>query len=588
MKISSIGFLFFILFSGTFLFPSDWPTYKGNLYFTGNNDEIIVKNNSLKWLFMASNYIFYPAISDGKVYFSDFDKILYCIKEDDGKLVWKTDLKSISAHFASASAAAGKVKFPIIKGNFIFLSDSTAIYCIDKNSGKTVWARSGLQENDLHTAVIDGIYADPILSGDTIYYGTRKNFIARDTSSGHVVWSSAAIQSYSGFPTYYDDKIFAASRDYTKNTYEVVCMDRYSGKTAWNASIEIPMIIFPPVIYQEKVFIPTGKTLVCLSLSNGSKIWEKEYGDYITSSPSFTDREILMTIGNREIAVLSPDSGIVFYSLQFGERSDPMFVTVNDQLYAAFNYIKQVGGKNITFTAARAYIFGENAPFWEFLPPFPGSVSQPAADGGTLFLPAGNYLYAIGTFYEKPLVFGNDGGLSPVKSESSSSSITESSLASAGTSSAVGTSSAGSSASSGQASSISSSSSSSSSLYMVDLDDENVGGTVNVHDIYFEFDKAYLRPESKITLDNIAGQLKKNPRIKLEIRGHTDNIGDPSYNQKLSLKRADAVMEYFIKNGISPERLRSAGFGSSSPVAPNSTEEGRSKNRRTEFLILEK
>jgi outer membrane protein OmpA-like peptidoglycan-associated protein len=570
MKKLSIGFLFFILFTGAYLFPSDWPTYKGNLYFTGNNDEIIVKNNSLKWLFMASNYIFYPAISDGKVYFSDFDKILYCVKEEDGKLVWKTDLKSISAHFASASAAAGKVKFPVIKGNYIFLSDSTAIYCIDKNSGRTVWARSGLQENDLHMAVIDGIYADPIISGDTIYYGTRKNFIARDISSGHVLWSNGAIQSYSGFPAYYDDKIFAASRDYTRNTYEVVCMDRYSGKTAWNAPIEIPMIIFPPVIYQEKVFIPTGKTLVCLSLSNGSKIWEKEYADYITSSPGFTDRAILMTLGNREIAVLSPDSGSVFYSLEFGERSDPMFVTVNDQLYAAFNYIKQVGGKNITFTAAKAYIFGENAPFWEFLPPFPGSVSQPAADGGTLFLPAGNYLYAVGTFYEKPLVFGNDGGLSPVKSESSSSLATGSSVSTAVSESA------------------SSISSSSSSLYMVNLDDENVGGTVNVHDIYFEFDKAYLRPESKITLDNIAGQLKKNPGIKLEIRGHTDNIGDPSYNQKLSVQRADAVMEYFIKNGISPERLRSAGFGSSKPVASNSTEEGRSKNRRTEFLILEK
>ena len=123
---------------------------------------------------------------------------------------------------------------------------------------------------------------------------------------------------------------------------------------------------------------------------------------------------------------------------------------------------------------------------------------------------------------------------------------------------------------------------------MVNLDDENIGGSVNVHDIYFEFDKAYLRPESKTTLDNIAGQLKKNPRIKLEIRGHTDNIGEIAYNQKLSEKRADAVMEYFIKSGISPERLRSAGFGSSKPVASNGTEEGRSKNRRTEFLILEK
>ena len=551
MKLSGSLILCIVLFLYFWGHASDWPTYKGNLYFTGNNDEIIVKNNSLKWLYMASNYIFYPAISDGRIYFSDLDKVIYCVTEDEGKLAWKSDLKSISSHFASASAVAGKVNFPVIRRNFIFISDATAIYCLDKSSGKIIWARAGLQESDLKTAVIDGIYADPIISGDTIYYGTRKNFIARELYNGHVEWSNNSIESYSGFPAYYDDKIFAASRDYLHNTFKIFCLDQYTGKTSWSASIDIPLIIFPSVIYRSLLFIPSGKKLICLSISNGSKLWDKEYDDYITSSPSFTDREILLSIGNRKIAVLSPDRGQVIYSLDFGEKSDPVFVTVNDQLYVAFNYLKTVGGKDITFTSVRAYSFGESTPIWEFLPPFPGSASQPAADSGTLFLPAGNYLYAIGTYYERPIVFGND-------------------------------------ANTGSPDNISKSSSSSSSEKPVDLEKENVGGTVTVHNIYFEFDKAYLRPESKKILDDIADQLRKNPGIKLEIRGHTDNIGTPAYNQTLSEKRADAVMEYLIKNGISPERLRSIGFGASQPVEDNSTEEGRSKNRRTEFLILEK
>ncbi len=581
--------VFFLYLSGQ---ASDWPTYKGNLYFTGNNDEIIVKNNSLKWLYMASNYIFNPVVSDGKAYFSDLDKILYCVTEGDGKLVWKSDLKSISAHFASAALVPGKVKYPIIRGNYLFLSDATAIYCIDKNTGKAVWARAGLQESDLKKAVIDGIYADPILSGDTIYYGTRKNFIAREADNGHVVWTNNNIESYSGFPTYYDDKIFVSSRDYLKNTFQVNCLDQYSGKIIWSAFIDIPLIIFPPVVYQAKVFIPSGKKLFCLSLTNGSKIWDREYEDYITSSPSFTDREILLSIGNRKIVVLSPDSGQIDYSLDFGEKSDPSFVTVNDQIYTAFNYIKIVGGRNITFTEVRAFRFGENTPIWEFLPPFPGSASQPVADGGTLYLPAGNYLYAIGTYYEKPLVFGNDASAGSLKSENLSSSSMSLSSANSGMSSSSMISSSMSSSAANSGMSMSSISSSSVPAKQpekpVNLAEEKVGETVTVPDIYFEFDRAYLKLESIRTLDNIVKQLKNNPKIRLEIRGHTDNIGTAGYNRILSEKRADAVMEYFIKNGISPERLRSIGYGATKPVADNGTEEGRSKNRRTEFLILEK
>ena len=81
--------------------------------------------------------------------------------------------------------------------------------------------------------------------------------------------------------------------------------------------------------------------------------------------------------------------------------------------------------------------------------------------------------------------------------------------------------------------------------------------------------------------------MKENPDIKIEVRGHTDSTGTEEYNQKLSERRADSVIEYMIKNGISPERLNSVGFGEKKPVTSNDTEEGRSKNRRTEIYILE-
>ncbi|MGL4370687.1 MAG: OmpA family protein, partial [Spirochaetota bacterium] len=103
--------------------------------------------------------------------------------------------------------------------------------------------------------------------------------------------------------------------------------------------------------------------------------------------------------------------------------------------------------------------------------------------------------------------------------------------------------------------------------------------------VQFEYNKAYLRRQSLGILDGVVRMMKENPSLKCEVRGHTDSTGDAAYNMKLSERRADAVKEYMIKNGISPERLMSKGFGSTVPAAPNDTEQGRAKNRRTEFIF---
>ena len=103
--------------------------------------------------------------------------------------------------------------------------------------------------------------------------------------------------------------------------------------------------------------------------------------------------------------------------------------------------------------------------------------------------------------------------------------------------------------------------------------------------ITFEYDRAYLTRSSLGVLDSVVATMKRSPSMKLDISGFTDSTGDPSYNQKLSERRADAVKEYMIKNGISPERLTSKGYGASRFVAPNDTDANRARNRRTEFVF---
>lgn len=114
------------------------------------------------------------------------------------------------------------------------------------------------------------------------------------------------------------------------------------------------------------------------------------------------------------------------------------------------------------------------------------------------------------------------------------------------------------------------------------------GMMITLRGIYFEFNKATIKPESYPILDSAAQILKDNPRIIVEIQGHTDNIGSEEYNKKLSLRRAQAVVNYFVqKHGIDIKRLRPVGYGEEKPIADNSTEEGRALNRRVEFVIIE-
>ncbi len=101
--------------------------------------------------------------------------------------------------------------------------------------------------------------------------------------------------------------------------------------------------------------------------------------------------------------------------------------------------------------------------------------------------------------------------------------------------------------------------------------------------VLFDTDKWNIKPRFRSVLDDVVNVLRHNPGIKLEIQGYTDNRGSISHNMKLSLERAEAVRQYLISRGISPERLSAKGFGCSRPVASNDTPEGRAKNRRVEL-----
>jgi OmpA-OmpF porin, OOP family len=105
-------------------------------------------------------------------------------------------------------------------------------------------------------------------------------------------------------------------------------------------------------------------------------------------------------------------------------------------------------------------------------------------------------------------------------------------------------------------------------------------------DAFFDFDKSVLKPEGKAKLDDLVGKIKD---INLEVIiavGHTDSVGSDEYNQKLSIRRSEAVKAYLVSKGVEPNRVYTEGKGEKQPVADNKTAEGRAKNRRTEIEVV--
>lgn len=121
-------------------------------------------------------------------------------------------------------------------------------------------------------------------------------------------------------------------------------------------------------------------------------------------------------------------------------------------------------------------------------------------------------------------------------------------------------------------------------LYLAPIE---VGQTIRLNNIFFETGKAALKTESFPELDRVITFLEENPKMKIEIGGHTDNVGSVSYNKKLSAQRAKAVVDYVTLKGVEEDRITYKGYGPGKPEADNTTELGRSLNRRVEFTILE-
>ena len=125
-------------------------------------------------------------------------------------------------------------------------------------------------------------------------------------------------------------------------------------------------------------------------------------------------------------------------------------------------------------------------------------------------------------------------------------------------------------------------------LINVALEPVEIGRSITLRNVFFESGKYELLEQSLVELNKVVELLTNNPSLKILLAGHTDNVGKPEDNQKLSENRAKAVYDYLVSQGIKTDRVAYKGFGETKPIADNNTEEGRAQNRRTVFTIVNK
>lgn len=122
---------------------------------------------------------------------------------------------------------------------------------------------------------------------------------------------------------------------------------------------------------------------------------------------------------------------------------------------------------------------------------------------------------------------------------------------------------------------------------ILDIEQTQLGKSIVLNKIYFETGKSEVNKIASADLDKLILFLNDNPTLKLEISGHTDNIGSQATNNKLSLNRAKSILNYLVQNKIDAKRLTAIGFGSAKPIESNETQSGKSKNRRVEIKVIQ-
>ncbi len=599
-KLKFIIILLIILIYYPLLLKSNWQMFRGNHYLTGNNDDIVPEDNKLNWKFIAPSFLFYPVSDKKRVLISSLDKNLYCLDEINGNILWKRTLDS------------AVIKSSVTYKNYVAITAGDFIYVLNLTNGNIIWSRKEGISIQLST---------PIILDDIIYYGSRKFFYARYLRNGHLIWENRNVKIYGGSPIFWNNRIFFLSKNFNLRRSVLQSLDAKTGKLLWKVNIPSYANIYTPMVFNNKVYIGVFNILYAFDAYNGELVWRRKFSSYIASNSVINNNSIYLSLMNGKILKISPEDGKIIKLYKNFNKKGANFIIVGDSLF-----IPTDKGDIIS------YDMNLNKINWKFHTHFSNRHATLSANNGRLYVAIATTLYSISSGILPPpssqLLASSISANNNIKNSSSNNNkianpikdkvvkekeftlkllnkekirgdiiVSQNNLKKKY------------SIKNNQAKikinpqkdvniivtskdyfiksrRISPDELQNKNVISLKLEKIKKNKGYTFHNINFKYNSSALTSDSIPTLLEIVKFLKIHPDIKIEIRGYTDNIGSKKFNLKLSQKRAEAVKEFLVKNGINETRLKAKGFGETNPIAPNNTEEGRAKNRRTEFFIL--
>ena len=569
-----------LLFPGLFSRPlvsQDWPMFLGNQQLTADNDGIPPAIFTTRWTWTAHSPI-YRAIPapDGVLVTTAAGQVI--LISSSGKTLWTKQLPAPS------------IRPPIIWRGSAWVLAGRGILCLDLSDGRTIWSRNESAATQLVT---------PAVSKGILFHGTRMGIQARIATNGQPVWTNPSISAWGAALVVLEDNLLVQHRNYRTRSSFLACLDTGSGKTRWTREIPHEANIFAPLVLGERVFQAAHDTLAVFSLRDGTSITNIRFSAPLASHPAGTGSLLILPLTDGTIATLSSTTFAVQAAFKHLRHQGNILAVSSQYLYCA------------TDSGSIAELSVTNGLVRRSLPlPAAASHTQPFLRNGLLYVPSQKTLICIGPSHEaRPdpgtgrttaqrvlvlldartknpipgmaqiawqdghvgmretgLQFDKTGScILPERISMDEISLTIQRQGYVYTNSAWPR---------------------DTSRLVVHLEPIDTQTRLVLNDILFDTGSARLLPKALPSLHRLAGFMQSNPALTVLIEGHTDTIGDRESNLALSRARAESIKEYLVRQGVGGWRMRTTGFGPDRPAAPNTTDEGRQRNRRTEIRIL--
>jgi len=559
------------------LVSQDWPMFLGNQQLTADNDGIPPAVFKTRWTWTAHSPIYRAVPAPDAVLVTTAAGEVILISSS-GKTLWTRRL------------AAPVIRPPIIWRGSAWVLAGRGILCLDLSDGRTIWSRNESAATQLVT---------PAVSQGILFHGTRTGIQARIATNGQPVWTNPSISAWGAALVVIEDNLLVQHRNYRTRSSFLACLDTGSGATRWTREIPHEANIFAPLVVGERVFQAAHDTLAVFSLRDGTSITNIRFSAPLASHPAATGPLLILPLTDGTIVTLSSTTFSVQTTFSHLRRQGNILAVSSQYLYCA------------TDSGSIAELSVTNGKVGRSLPlPAAASHAQPFLRDGLLYVPSQTTLICIGpphearpdtdtgrTSVQRILVLLDARtknplpGIARIAWQDGHAGIREAGIGFDGSGSAILPESI-------PVNDISLTIQRRGYVYTNSTWPRNTGRLV-VHlepidaqtrlvlnDILFDTGSASLLPQALPSLHRLARFMQANPALTVLIEGHTDDVGDRETNLALSLARAGSIREYLVRQGIGGWRIRTTGFGPDRPVAPNTTAEGRMRNRRTEIRIL--